>query len=98
MKYYKNLFDHVIMLDKFSEITSEENVKKLADLNTVFVPNRSFSVYAGYEAIENQFAVPLMGNRSMLRTEERNTPRNQLVPASESRNSNAQNLRVTRRN
>jgi len=77
-KYYKNIFDHVLMLDKFSEITSEKNVKKLADLNTVFVPNRSFSVYAGYEAIENQFAVPLMGNRAMLRTEERNTPRNQL--------------------
>ncbi|HYA77226.1 MAG TPA: formate--phosphoribosylaminoimidazolecarboxamide ligase family protein [Verrucomicrobiae bacterium] len=77
-KYYKNLFDHVIMLDKFSEITSEANVKKLVDLNTVFVPNRSFSVYAGYDAIENQFAVPLMGNRAMLRTEERNTLRNQL--------------------
>jgi 5-formaminoimidazole-4-carboxamide-1-(beta)-D-ribofuranosyl 5'-monophosphate synthetase len=77
-KYYKNIFDHVLMLAKFSEITSEANVKKLADLNTVFVPNRSFSVYAGYEAIENQFTIPLMGNRSMLRTEERNTPRNQL--------------------
>ncbi len=77
-KYYKNVFDHVLMLDKFSEITNEKNVKKLADLNTIFVPNRSFSVYAGYEAIENHFAVPLMGNRSMLRTEERNTPRNQL--------------------
>jgi len=77
-KYYKNVFDHVIIVDKFSEITNETNVKKLVDLNTVFVPNRSFSVYAGYEAIENQFAVPLMGNRSMLRTEERNTPRNQL--------------------
>ena len=77
-KYYRNLFDHVLMMDKFSEITSEANVKKLVDLNTLFVPNRSFSVYAGYEAIENQFAVPLMGNRAMLRTEERNTPRNQL--------------------
>jgi 5-formaminoimidazole-4-carboxamide-1-(beta)-D-ribofuranosyl 5'-monophosphate synthetase len=77
-KYYKNIFDHILMLDKFSQITNEINVKKLTDLNTIFVPNRSFSVYAGYEAIENEFAVPLMGNRSMLRTEERNTPRNQL--------------------
>ncbi len=77
-KYYKGVFDHVLMLDKFSQITSPESVKKLTDLNTVFVPNRSFSVYAGYEAIENQFAVPMMGNRQMLRTEERNTPKNQL--------------------
>jgi 5-formaminoimidazole-4-carboxamide-1-(beta)-D-ribofuranosyl 5'-monophosphate synthetase len=77
-KYYKGVFDYVLMLDKFSQITSPENVKKLIGLNTVFVPNRSFSVYAGYEAIENQFAVPIMGNRAMLRSEERNTPRNQL--------------------
>ena len=77
-KYYKNVFDHILMLDKFSDITKPECVKQLTDLNTVFVPNRSFSVYAGYEQIENQFAVPLMGNRSMLRTEERGTPKNQL--------------------
>jgi 5-formaminoimidazole-4-carboxamide-1-(beta)-D-ribofuranosyl 5'-monophosphate synthetase len=77
-RYYRNIFDKFIFLDKFSEITSPENVLQLTELNTVFVPNRSFSVYAGYEAIENKFAVPLMGNRAMLRTEERNTPRNQL--------------------
>lgn len=77
-RYYGKIFDHTIMLDKFSDITSPANVKKLQDLCTLFVPNRSFSVYAGYEAIEKNFAVPLLGNRAMLRTEERNTPRNQL--------------------
>lgn len=77
-RYYRNIFDKFIFLDKFSDITNPETVKQLTDLNTVFVPNRSFSVYAGYEAIEQKFTVPLMGNRSMLRTEERNTPRNQL--------------------
>jgi 5-formaminoimidazole-4-carboxamide-1-(beta)-D-ribofuranosyl 5'-monophosphate synthetase len=66
-----------LLLNKFKDITSGENVKKLTDLSTVFVPNRSFSVYAGYENIEEKFTVPLMGNRYMLRTEERNTPRNQ---------------------
>ncbi len=76
-KYYSNLFDHIMLLDKFVDIASESNVKKLNDLCTVFVPNRSFSVYAGYENIEEKFTVPLMGNRFMLRTEERNTPRNQ---------------------
>ncbi len=77
-RYYRNIFDKFIFLDKFSEINNPENVKQLTELNTIFVPNRSFSVYAGYEAIEQKFAVPLMGNRLMLRTEERNTPRNQL--------------------
>lgn len=77
-RYYGNLFDHVLMMDKFADITRPANVKKLQELCTVFVPNRSFSVYAGYDAIEKEFAVPLMGNRALLRTEERNTPRNQL--------------------
>ena len=77
-KYYGNMFNCVMLLDKFSDITSEEKVKQLQELNVVFVPNRSFSVYAGYDNIEEKFAVPLMGNRYMLRTEERNTPKNQL--------------------
>jgi 5-formaminoimidazole-4-carboxamide-1-(beta)-D-ribofuranosyl 5'-monophosphate synthetase len=77
-KYYRSVFDHTMLLDNFNEITSEQNIKQLTELNTVFVPNRSFSVYAGYENIEEKFTVPLMGNRSILRTEERNTPRNQL--------------------
>ncbi|MGB9842363.1 MAG: DUF1246 domain-containing protein, partial [Candidatus Bathyarchaeales archaeon] len=55
-KYYRNLFDHILLLDKFSDIPSESNVKKLTDLYTIFVPNRSFSVYAGYENIEEKFA------------------------------------------
>jgi 5-formaminoimidazole-4-carboxamide-1-(beta)-D-ribofuranosyl 5'-monophosphate synthetase len=77
-RYYRNVFDKFILLDKFSDITNPETVKQLAELNTVFVPNRSFSVYAGYEAIEQKFAVPLMGNRYLLKTEERNATKNQL--------------------
>jgi 5-formaminoimidazole-4-carboxamide-1-(beta)-D-ribofuranosyl 5'-monophosphate synthetase len=76
-KHYKNLFDHVILLDKFSDIIKEENQIKLRRLNTIFVPNRSFSVYTGYDNIEQKFKVPLLGNRLMLRSEERNVPRNQ---------------------
>ncbi len=77
-RYYRNIFDKFILLNKFSDITNPETVKELTDLNTVFVPNRSFSVYAGYDAIEQKFAVPLMGNRYLLKTEERNAPKNQL--------------------
>ncbi len=76
--YYRNVFDKFIFLDKFSDITNPDIVDQLTELNTIFVPNRSFSVYAGYDAIEQKFAVPLMGNRYLLRTEERNAPRNQL--------------------
>jgi 5-formaminoimidazole-4-carboxamide-1-(beta)-D-ribofuranosyl 5'-monophosphate synthetase len=77
-KYYRNVFDKFIFLDDFKDITNPETVKELTDLNTIFVPNRSFSVYAGYDAIEQKFAVPLMGNRYLLKTEERTGPKNQL--------------------
>lgn len=76
-KHYRNLFDHVILLDKFSDLIKEENQEKLRRLNTIFVPNRSFSVYIGYDNIEQNFKVPLLGNRFMLRSEERNVPKNQ---------------------
>jgi len=76
-RYYQELFNHVMVLDKFQDITKEENVEKLVTLSTIFIPNRSFSVYAGYKNIEEKFAVPIMGNRYMLKTEERNVPRNQ---------------------
>jgi len=76
-KYYSNLFDHVILLDKFVDLVKKEHLQKMQQLCTVFVPNRSFSVYVGYENIEEKFTVPLMGNRYMLKTEERNKPKNQ---------------------
>jgi 5-formaminoimidazole-4-carboxamide-1-(beta)-D-ribofuranosyl 5'-monophosphate synthetase len=76
-KYYRNLFDNIILLEKFADVMREEHQQRLRELNTVFVPNRSFSVYIGYDNIEEKFTVPLMGNRFMLRSEERNLPRNQ---------------------
>ncbi len=76
-KHYRALFDHCLLLDHFAAITRDVNVQTLVDLHTIFVPNRSFSVYAGYTNIEDRFAVPIMGNRFMLKIEERNLPKNQ---------------------
>jgi 5-formaminoimidazole-4-carboxamide-1-(beta)-D-ribofuranosyl 5'-monophosphate synthetase len=76
-KYNKHLFDHVILLDRFTDIVNSEVQTKLRDYNTIFIPNRSFSVYVGYENIEGRFKVPLYGNRMILRAEERNEERNQ---------------------
>ncbi len=76
-RHYKNLFDYILPLDKFVDITKEENQAKLRELNTIFIPNRSFSVYVGYDNIEEKFIVPILGNRHILRIEERNVPRNQ---------------------
>ncbi|MBO3769388.1 MAG: formate--phosphoribosylaminoimidazolecarboxamide ligase family protein [Thermoproteota archaeon] len=76
-KYNKHLFDHVILLEKFSDIVREDVQEEMRRLNTIFIPNRSFSVYVGYDNIENVFMVPMYGNRMMLRTEERSEERNQ---------------------
>jgi len=76
-KYNRHLFDHVVMVDKFSDIVREEVQEKMRSLSTIFIPNRSFSVYVGYANIENNLMVPIYGNRMILRAEERNEERNQ---------------------
>jgi 5-formaminoimidazole-4-carboxamide-1-(beta)-D-ribofuranosyl 5'-monophosphate synthetase len=76
-RHYRNLFDEVIVLDRFSHMVRDEVQEKLRDLHTIFIPSRSFSVYLGYNAIEKKFLIPLMGNRWMLRMEERTASPNQ---------------------
>jgi 5-formaminoimidazole-4-carboxamide-1-(beta)-D-ribofuranosyl 5'-monophosphate synthetase len=76
-RHNKHLFDYSIILDKFSDIVNHEVQEKLVDLNTIFIPNRSFSVYVGYDNIEDRFRVPIYGNRMILRAEERNEQKNQ---------------------
>ena len=67
----------IMLLPKFADICSPANVAALVKKQAIFVPHRSFSVYVGYGRIENEFAVPIFGNRYLLKAEERNTPRNQ---------------------
>lgn len=74
---FRRLSDKIILLDKFSDIFYKENMQKLIDLNTIFVTNRAFTAYLGYDNIEKHFLVPLFGNRTLLRAEERNESYNQ---------------------
>ncbi len=76
-KYNRHLFDEVILLDSFKDLVNEEVQETLIEMNTVFIPNRSFAVYVGYDAIEKEFRVPIYGNRFLLRAEERNYERGQ---------------------
>ena len=69
--YNKHLYDEIIILDKFKDILLDEIQERLFELNTLWIPNRSFSVYVGYNEIENDFKIPLYGNRKILRVEER---------------------------
>ena len=85
-KYYKarrrgkkivGCIDEILLLDKFSQMADKKNVDYLNARHCVFVPNRSFSVYVGYDKIEQEFSVPIFGNRRLLRAEERNAQKNQ---------------------
>ncbi|MFP3908407.1 MAG: formate--phosphoribosylaminoimidazolecarboxamide ligase family protein [Archaeoglobaceae archaeon] len=76
-KYNSHLYDEVIELDSFKDLLNKEVQDRLIDLNTIFVPNRSFAVYVGYDGIENEFKVPVYGNRFMLRAEERSYEKGQ---------------------
>lgn len=81
-KYYKTrgnkgCVDHVILVDKFSDVTKPEVQKQLRELNAVFVHSRYFWVYCDYKEVENNFRVPIIGNRVLVRKEERDEQKNQ---------------------
>ncbi len=69
--------DRLMTLDKFAQVADKANVDALNLAQAVFVPHRSFSVYVGYDRIENDFNVPIFGSRNLLRAEERTAERNQ---------------------
>lgn len=64
--------DEVLYVDKFKDVLSEKIQKILKSKNVIFIPHRSFEIYVNdYDAIENDFKVPMFGNRNLLRIEER---------------------------
>lgn len=70
--------DEVLYVDKFKDVLSPKIQKILKSKNCIFIPNRSFEVYVNdYDAIENDFNVPVFGNRKLLRIEERTEKPNQ---------------------
>jgi 5-formaminoimidazole-4-carboxamide-1-(beta)-D-ribofuranosyl 5'-monophosphate synthetase len=81
-KYYrtrsrKGCIDHIVLVDKFADIVKPAVQKQLRDLNAVFVHSRYFWVYCDYNKIENDFLVPILGNRVLVRKEERTEDKNQ---------------------
>ena len=74
-KIVTGMIDEVMMLKKFPHILETENQDFLRSKNTLFVPNRSFTSYCGIDAVEDQFMLPLLGSRNLLRSEERGDKR-----------------------
>lgn len=64
-----NVADEYIMVDQFKDIINEEVQSQLRDMNSIVVPHGSFVAYAGLYRVENDFFVPMFGNRDILRWE-----------------------------
>lgn len=70
--------DHVISVEKFSDILKPEVQEELRKRNTIFIHNRYFWVYfPDFSKVENEFRVPIFGTRGLVRLEERDQPKNQ---------------------
>ena len=71
--------DDVLLVDRFGDLLNSDVQAALNARQAVWVPHRSFEVYlkSDYDAIEQRFAVPMLGNRWLLRIEERDLHPNQ---------------------
>ncbi|HEX2066297.1 MAG TPA: DUF1246 domain-containing protein, partial [Candidatus Thermoplasmatota archaeon] len=56
---------------RYDGILEARQQKRLARANALWVPNRAWTSYCGIGAVEDAFAVPVVGSRSLLRSEER---------------------------
>ena len=72
-RFTKGFIDATIVLDKFNLMLNDDIQSTLIKKNTLFIPNRSFVVYNGIRQVENDFMVPLIGTRDMLKIENRET-------------------------
>jgi 5-formaminoimidazole-4-carboxamide-1-(beta)-D-ribofuranosyl 5'-monophosphate synthetase len=63
--------DDVWTLPKFADIATPPVQERLRNHGVLLVPNRAFSSYVPLTTIEEEFRVPLVGSRALLRIEER---------------------------
>ena len=71
----RGVVDEFVVYDKFVEMIEKREQKKILKDNVLFIPNRSFTSYISLDRIENEFEVPMVGSRNLLRSEERGEER-----------------------
>ena len=71
--------DDVIPVKAFKDILGKGVQEELRSRNTIFIHNRYFWVYFqdAFAKIENDFSIPIFGNRSYVKVEERDQKPNQ---------------------
>ena len=77
--------DEVWTFPKFADVISAAVQERLRTTGVVLVPNRAFSSYVPLSAIEDEFRVPIVGSRALLRIEERSERENYYTLLEEAR-------------
>ena len=63
--------DDVWTFPRFSDVVAAGTQERLRTHGVLLVPNRALSSYVALSAIEDEFRVPIVGSRNLLRIEER---------------------------
>lgn len=69
--YFRTLIDSLIEVNHFRELTSTATIQQLKKVNALLIPHRYCQVYCDLEKLENNFFVPVFGNKRLLSYEER---------------------------
>ncbi|MDG6225459.1 MAG: formate--phosphoribosylaminoimidazolecarboxamide ligase family protein [Candidatus Thermoplasmatota archaeon] len=67
----RGVVDEPILLDRFRDVMEKRWQDWMRENSVLFVPNRALTSYASIVSVEDEFAIPLIGSRNMLRSEER---------------------------
>ncbi|MCI4350367.1 MAG: formate--phosphoribosylaminoimidazolecarboxamide ligase family protein [Thermoplasmata archaeon] len=67
----RGFVDDVWTFPAFADVARPDTQARLRAANALIVPNRALSSYIPLERLEDDFRVPIVGSRSMLRIEER---------------------------
>ncbi len=76
-KRFSRISDEIIIVNRFKDMLSSKIQSRLRSSNTIIVPHRALTAYLGYSEVENNFRVPIFGNRALLQAEERSNRKNQ---------------------
>jgi 5-formaminoimidazole-4-carboxamide-1-(beta)-D-ribofuranosyl 5'-monophosphate synthetase len=68
-----HLFDETIVVDEWDQMLFDSIQNELLEKNGILIPNRSLVVYLSADKIENELKIPMYGNRSLLKSEDRTT-------------------------
>jgi 5-formaminoimidazole-4-carboxamide-1-(beta)-D-ribofuranosyl 5'-monophosphate synthetase len=73
-KLIKGCVDNTVVVDSFKDVLTQQDM--IRKNNILWIANRSFVSYCGIGSVENDFKVPYVGSRNLLRMEERGEEKN----------------------